>query len=149
MSQSRELKKIKKIYGEKFSHLCRELLPLILEQEGMLLKILQEKFSKNCNTLYETIEEYKLLNEFKALIYNIFDKNREEECEKDEKRNPYEILDEAGYELYECLTEEDIQKYERYYAPNEVLCTIYNGGRLKSRVCFNNYEKFCSKCYSR
>ena len=62
MSQSRELKKIKKIYGEKFSHLCRELFPLILEQEGMLLQILQEKFSKNCNTLYETIEEYKLLN---------------------------------------------------------------------------------------
>ncbi len=147
MSQSRELKKTKKIYGEKFSHLCRELFPLILEQEGMLLQILQEKFSKNCNTLYETIEEYKLVDvdNFKELIYQSFDKSREEECEKDEKRNPYEILDEAGYELYECLTEEDMQKYERYYAPNEVLCTIFNGGRLNSRVCFWAVKKDVDK----
>ena len=146
MSQSKELKKIKKIYGEKFSHLCRELFPQILEQEGMLLQILQEKFSKNCDTLYENIKENELIDNFKELIYNIFDRNREEQCEKDEeKRNPYEILDEAGYDLYECLTEDDIQRYEKYYAPNEVLCTIYNGGRLNSKVCFGAVKKDVNK----
>lgn len=31
MSESKELKNIKKIYGEKFSYLCRELFPKILE----------------------------------------------------------------------------------------------------------------------
>ena len=39
-------------------------------------------------------------------------------------------MDEAGYTLYECKTEEDIQSFRKYYARNEMLCTIYNGGRL-------------------
>ena len=136
MVQSDELKKIKRIYGEKFSRLCRELFPQILEQEGALLKILQEKFSRNCNTLCESIEENELKEYFKDLIYTAFDDGREEEDKKEESRTPYEILDEAGYELHECLTEEDIQRYRKYYDEDEVLCTIYNGGRLNSRVCF-------------
>ena len=135
MAQSDELKKIKRIYGEKFSRLCRELFPQILEQEGALLKILQEKFSRNCNTLCESIEENELKEDFKDLIYTAFDDDREED-KKEDSRTPYEILDEAGYELHECLTEEDIQEYRKYYKENEVLCTIYNGGRLNSRVCF-------------
>ena len=136
MAQSDELKKIKRIYGEKFSRLCRELFPQILDQEGALLKILQEKFSRNCNTLCESIEENGLKEDFKDLIYTAFDDDREEEDKKEDSRTPYEILDEAGYELHECLTEEDIQEYRKYYKENEVLCTIYNGGRLNSRVCF-------------
>ena len=136
MAQSDELKKIKRIYGEKFSRLCRELFPQILEQEGALLKILQEKFSRNCNTLCESIEENELKEDFKDLIYTAFDDGREEEDKNEDSRTPYEILDEAGYELHECLTEEDIQEYRKYYKENEVLCTIYNGGRLNSRVCF-------------
>ena len=136
MSQSDELKKIKRIYGEKFSRLCRELFPQILEQEGALLKILQEKFSRNCNTLCESIEENELKEDFKDLIYTAFDDGREEEDKNEDSRTPYEILDEAGYELHECLTEEDIQGYSKYYDEDEVLCTIYNGGRLNSRVCF-------------
>ena len=136
MSQSDELKKIKRIYGEKFSRLCRELFPQILEQEGALLKILQEKFSRNCNTLCESIEENELKEDFKDLIYSAFDNGREEEDKNEDSRTPCEILDEAGYELHECLTEEDIQGYSKYYDEDEVLCTIYNGGRLNSRVCF-------------
>ena len=140
MAQLGELKKIKRIYGEKFSKLCRELFPQILEQEGVLLKILQEKFSSNCNnTLYKDIEYEDLTEEFEYLIATVFNKMREtkkEEDKREDSRTPYEILDEAGYELHECLTEEDIQEYRKYYKENEVLCTIYNGGRLNSRVCF-------------
>ena len=135
MVQSDELKKIKRIYGEKFSRLCRELFPQILEQEGTLLKILQGRFSRNCNTLCESIEENGLKEDLKDLIYTAFDDDREED-KKEDSRTPYEILDEAGYELHECLTEEDIQEYSKYYDEDEVLCTIYNGGRLNSRVCF-------------
>ena len=137
MEQTKELKKIKKIYGEKFSHLCRKLFPTILEQEGELLRILQEKFSSNCNSLAESIEENGLEIEFKNLVYSVFDLKREsEENQYTEKRNPYEILDESGYVLYECTTEEEIQSFKKYYAPNEVLCTINNGKRLNSHVCF-------------
>ena len=137
MSDTKELKKIKNIYGEKFKNLCREMFPIILEQEGALLTILEKIFSHNCNSLYETIKEQSLEIEFKNLIYSEFDLTREEaEQEEAEERTPYEILDEAGYNLYECETEEEIQCFRKFYAPNEVLCTIYNGGRLDTCDCF-------------
>ena len=137
MSDTKELKKIKNIYGEKFKNLCREMFPIILEQEGALLTILEKIFSHNCNSLYETIKEQYLEIEFKNLIYSEFDLTREEEEQEEvEERTPYEILDEAGYNLYECETEEEIQCFRKFYAPNEVLCTIYNGGRLDTCDCF-------------
>ena len=77
MAQLNELKKIKRLYGEKFSRLCRELFPQILENEGQLLKILLEIFSKNCNTLYESIDENNLVEDFKNLIYSVFDNEKE------------------------------------------------------------------------
>ena len=137
MSDTKELKQIKRIYGEKFKNLCREMFPVILEQEGTLLTILEKRFSHNCNSLYETITGEHLEVEFKDYIYSEFYQDREkEEPEELEDRTPYEILDEAGYDLYECKTEEDIQCFKKFYAPNEVLCTIYNGGRLDTRDCF-------------
>lgn len=139
MSDAKELKKIKKIYGEQFKNLCRELFPVILEQEGALLEILEKNFSHNCNSLYESIIKNELESEFKELIYSEFDEKRENEEEKEE-RTPYEILDEAGYDLYECETENDIQNFKKYYAPNEVLCTIYNGRQVKQTLLL-----FCSK----
>lgn len=46
-----------------------------------------------------------------------------------------------GYELIECKTEEEIQKFRKYYAPDELICTIYNRGRLKSSVVFFAVKK--------
>ena len=140
MAGTKELKRIKKIYGEKFSRLCRDMFPVILEQEGVLLHVLENTFSHNCNSLYEIITENGLETEFKELIYSESDLKRELE-EKEESRTPYEILDEAGYNLYECKTEEDIQKFRKYYSPKEILCTIYNGGRLNTRYCFFAVKK--------
>ena len=40
------------------------------------------------------------------------------------------MLSEAGYDLYECKCEEDIQSFKKYYAKGEELCT-FKGGRLK------------------
>ena len=37
---STDLKLIKKHYGEKMMHLCRELFPTILERNGLLFKLL-------------------------------------------------------------------------------------------------------------
>ena len=42
---SKELNQIKKIYGEEMMHLCRELFPTILEQEGLLLSILKNNIA--------------------------------------------------------------------------------------------------------
>ena len=36
-------------------------------------------------------------------------------------------LDEAGYILYECKTDADIQKFKKYYKKDEELCTFGDG----------------------
>ena len=50
-NESNELKKIKKLYGEKFMHLCRELFPTILEKEGALTEILNSTFEFGANAI--------------------------------------------------------------------------------------------------
>lgn len=139
MADTKELKKIKKIYGEKFKNLCRDMFPTILEQEGTLLDILKRKFAGNCSYLYEAITGNCLEAEFKELIYGEFEPESQKMVEVN--KSPYEILSEKGYDLIECKTEEDIQSFKKYYAPDEVLCTIYNGGRLKTRDCFFAVKK--------
>ena len=141
MADTKELKRIKKIYGERFKNLCRDMFPDILEQEGTLLPVLENIFSHNCNSLYQSIIQNSLTDDFKELIYSKLGRKIEKEEQTVETRTPYEILDEAGYNLYECKTEEDIQSYRKYYAPGEVLCTIYNGGRLATRDCFFAVKK--------
>ena len=54
------------------------------------------------------------------------------DLEKEEvivEENPFELLKKAGYNLFECQTEEEIQSFKRYYEPNERICT-FNGNRL-------------------
>lgn len=40
-----DLKKIKKYYGEQMMHLCRELFPTILDEEGTLSRIMLDHFA--------------------------------------------------------------------------------------------------------
>lgn len=139
MTQEEELKKIKKVYGEKFMKMCRSHFPIILEEEGRLLEILSSTFSNNGKTLYEDIQKNELEFEFKDIIYNKFHREESEENISVDK-TPYELLDEAGYELIECKTEEEIQSFKKYYARNEELCT-FGGGRLDRRVVFFAVKK--------
>ena len=134
MAESKELKKIKKTYGENFMKLCRSLFPTILEQEGRLYEILSSSFSENCKTLYEDIVNEGIEEDFKNYVYSKIDV---ETLEKKiiEEKTPYELLDEAGYNLTECLNERDIQKFKKYYKHGEELCT-FRGGRLNSCVVF-------------
>lgn len=46
-----------------------------------------------------------------------------------------ELLKQAGYDLFECHSEEDIQSFRKYYQPWEELCT-FAGGRLKHCYVF-------------
>lgn len=132
MSGSRELRKIKKAYGENFMKLCRKMFPTILEQEGMLYEILLSSFSRNSKTLYEDITSAGLEDEFRTYIYSKVNmKNPEKRIITG--KTPYELLKEAGYTLTECHTEEEIQEFIKYYAPGEELCT-FDGGRLEK--CF-------------
>ena len=134
MSETNDLKIIKKMYGERFMHLCRELFPTILEQEGLLPKVLEENFAGNSRSLYNDIEDNGLRFDFKDFIYSKVDVEQEE-IKIIEKKTPYELLEEAGYDLYECKTEKDIQSFKKYYKKGEELCT-FNGGRLDRCVVF-------------
>ena len=130
--ESQDLKYLKKHYGENFARLCRELFPTLLETPGLLQGIITKQFD-TVPTLYEDILPIK--NQFQDWIYSFV---REEEKEKEIiQKSPEELMDEAGYILYpECKKEEDIQKFKKYYAPGEELCT-FRGGRLNyCRVWF-------------
>ena len=123
MELSAELKQIKKKYGEKFMHLCRDLFPTILEKEGLLSEILGSSFATNSRTLGEDIQAAGLEAEFKNYVYSKIDVAAEKEKEVEEK-TPFQLLEEAGYTLTECTTEEEIQSFKKYYAPGEELCTF-------------------------
>ncbi len=131
-----DLAKIKDKYGEKMMHLCREYFPIILESEGLLSKLLLDNFNPT-HELYKDIINNNLEIEFKNYIFNIYESliGREKE-RKITSKTPEELMSEAGYYLYECFSEEDIQSFKKYYQPNEELCT-FNGGRLnRCRVFF-------------
>ena len=139
---SPELRKIKKVYGEKFMKYCREYFSTILEKEGRLLEILEKSFSKNC-TLSDDINTDELKEQLKDYIYSKIDVEDEEKRIIEEK-TPYKLLEEAGYSLYECKTEEEIQEFKKYYAKGEELCT-FNGGRLNRCVVFWAIKKDADK----
>ena len=127
-----DLKRIKKVYGEAMSKFCREIFPTILEKEGLLPKLLEKHFEPS-RFLYEDIIETKKVEEFKNYIYSLTEEKKELFVAN---KSPQELLGEAGYDLYECKTEKDIQSFKKYYASGEELCTFY-GGRLNScRVFF-------------
>ena len=139
-----DLKLIKRHYGEKMMHLCRSLFPTILQEEGLLYSILTKRFYPG-EFLYDDIIENKWENKFSQIIYNLYDKIKNEENKEDKaisfnsdtgkitSKTPFELLRSKGYTLYQCKTEDDIQSFKKYYAPGEELCT-FKGGRLKS--CF-------------
>ncbi len=147
--ENKDLKWIKKHYGEKFSHLCRNLFPTILETEGLLTKLVSEHFPPS-RELYDDLTQNSLANPFKNYVFSL---TETEDNKKKVNLTPEELLDKAGYILYpECQTEQDIQNFRHYYhrgSPTPVyqggspagykgeeLCT-FNGGRLRTdRVWF-------------
>ena len=129
-----DLKYIKKHYGEKFAHLCRDLFPTILETEGLLKDIITKHFAPSRN-LYYDITKHGLVDDFKDFVYCFI--NLENDTMQSVGLSPEELLLQAGYILYpECQTEADIQKFIKYYASGEELCT-FGGRRLTTcRVWF-------------
>ncbi len=120
-----ELKQIKKIYGEDTMKLCRTLFPTILEHEGLLSNILAEHFAPTKFLAKEIIKEDKV-NEFKNYIYGFYN-TADNLITVDE--NPTDLMKKAGYTLYECHTEEEIQDFKKYYYQGEEICT-FHGNRL-------------------
>ncbi len=136
-----DLKIIKKKYGEKMAHFCRDYLATILETDGLLLKLLLDNFEPS-HDLYENIINQHKENDFKNYIYSLVDVEKDKEIKV--IKTPEELLNKAGYDLYECKCEEDIQKFKKYYARGEELCT-FNGGRLNRCYVFFAVKKNVDK----
>ncbi len=132
-----DLKIIKKYYDDTMMRLCRELFPTLLEKPGYLNDLMLRLFEPN-KMLADDIIELNEKEQFKNYILG-FTADKQATQIITEK-TPKELLSEAGYDLYECETEEDIQKFAKYYVPGEQLCT-FNGGRLKRCQVFFAVKK--------
>ncbi len=132
-----DLKIIKKKYGEEMMHFCRDAFATILEEPGVLSDLLLTYFEPS-KELFSDLQTENLENNFKSFIYRKF--NNEEQVTITETKTPQELLSSVGYDLYKCESEEDIQKFKKYYAKGEELCT-FNGDRLNKCYVFFAVKK--------
>ena len=131
-----DLKLIKKYYGEDMMHYCRDNFPTLLE-ENKLYKLLSDNFYKN-KFLYKDLETQGVLNDFKKYLLSRVDISISSEIKT--SKDPFELMDEAGYTLYECKNEEDIQRFKKYYSKGEELCT-FKDNRLETCYVFFAVKK--------
>ena len=131
-----DLKKIKKLYGEKMMHLCRSAFPTILEEPGKLVELMTMNFEPS-RFLYEDIEKRSKQDNF---IDYIFALNEKDEKLEEVEKSVSELLSEAGYDFYECTTEEEIQSFRHYYEKKEELCTFWTN-RLNTCYVFFAVKK--------
>ena len=137
-----DLKHIKKEYGENMMHLCRSLFPTILDTPGALYHILSTHFAKSKSLYGDITREFKEYL-FKEYIYHFFDNDKEKVTKSN--KTVKELLDEAGYELFECKNNDDIQKFKKYYAPDEELCTFKDPHRINTHYIFFIVKKDVDK----
>ena len=124
-----DLKIIKKYYGEKMMHLCREHFPTILEHQGELSKILTDNFAKDIFLYDNLIKDEAYLKSFINFVFSRCEENQGKSSLVNTGKTVSELFAEKGYDFFECKTEEDIQNFKKYYQEAEELCT-FRGGRL-------------------
>ena len=110
-----DLKIIKKKYGENMAKLCREFFPTLLETEGLLSTLMLNNFEPN-HSLYNDLISQKQEDKFKNYIYSLVDVENNNKIIS--HKTPKELLSEAGYDLYECESEDEIQQFKKYCIKN-------------------------------
>ena len=132
----KDLVLIKKKYGEEMMHLCRELFPTILLDEGALFEILSSNFAFS-HFLASDIRKYSKENDFSNYITYLYFKNTKNEDHYFDtvEKTPLELLKSVNYDLYECNSEADIKKFRKFYTEDEELCT-FRENRLKKCYVF-------------
>lgn len=132
-----DLVKIKNKYGEEMMHFARKSFPSILETPGLLFTLFEKNFAFS-QYLYSDIIENNFKENFIEYIYGLIDMKIER---KKTNKTPKELLNEAGYDFYECKTEEEIQVFRKYYVEGEELCTFIEGNRLDEFYVFFAVKK--------
>ena len=150
LNDNEDLRYIKQHYGEEFAKMCRSTFPTLLEQKGLLSRLISEHIEPTKtfmqDIMLEENSEMDCVSTIKNYIYSFVNVEKKED-KKNIAKTAQELFSEAGYILMpECMTEEDIQSYKHYYAKDEKLCT-FNGNRLKSnRVWFAIKKEYQGNC---
>ena len=132
-SKNSDLVIIRKKYGEKMAHFCRSAFPTLLEEEGLLSRLILEHFNES-HYLYQDLVFSGCEQAFKDYIYGLVSNEKKKRIVIN--KSPEELMDMAGYVLSECHSEEEIQSYKKYYAKNEELCTFLGDRLDECRVFF-------------
>lgn len=131
-------KRIRKLYGEKMWHLCRDLFPTILEKPGLLISILDSHFHPS-RFLYADIKAHNLEEDFKDYIYSFFNVEKKRRVKTNDSVE--ELFNQSGYDFYECHNQSELQSFRKYYQPNEELCSFRYGNRLERCYVFFAVKK--------
>lgn len=141
MDLNKDLKYIKKKYGEKMMHYCRECFPTILNVPGKLVEILNTHFYCVKDSLYNDIKENHKESEFNDFVYGNAGLKNEYDI-RDISKTPKELLDDAGYDLFECKTVEEVNSFKKYFILGEQLCTFLDpASRLENKYVFFAVKK--------
>ena len=141
MDLSKDLKYIKKKYGEQMMHYCRECFPTILNMPGKLVEILNKHFYYVKDSLYNDIKENHKEEEFNDFVYSNAGLKNEYDI-RDVSKTPKELLDDAGYDLFECKTVEEVNSFKKYFILGEQLCTFLDpASRLENKYVFFAVKK--------
>ncbi|MBE5746342.1 MAG: hypothetical protein E7359_03540 [Clostridiales bacterium] len=132
-----ELDIIKKLWGENFAHFCRSVFPTVLEKEGLLLSLIEDSFAPS-KFLYEDLKKNNCLDKFQTFIYSFLGK---EHHRKRIKYTPEELFDKAGYILYKCETNKEVQAFKKFYEKKEELCTFLDPNRIRTHTIFFAVKK--------
>ena len=122
---------LKDKYSERMAKACRSLFPTLFEKNGVISKLMLEKFYPN-PTIYEDLVLGKN-NSFKNFIYGFY--NIDEPTVKTNK-TVEELMDEAGYKIYECHDYDELASFKKYYQKNELLCSFSQDRLSDCRVFF-------------
>ena len=150
MSNSKELNRIKKLYGEKFMHFCRSIFPTLLEQEGLLTEVLKSTFATNSRTLYDDIVNNDLEEEFnnlkkiiKALELILSDEENLKAVMKDELRKiKKEYATDRITEIKDEITEIKIDT-ESMIPKEDCIVVVTRDGYIK-RTSYRSYSAVSS-----
>ncbi|MBQ4557920.1 MAG: leucine-rich repeat protein [Clostridia bacterium] len=125
---------IKKKYGENFAKMCRTYFPTILQDEGVLPRILEEHFAPT-KSLFDDIIENHAEESFKSYIYNFYSNNKVDYT-TEVLETPEQLMKKAGYTLYKCETDEDVKSFMKYFEEDEELCTFKDEDRINTHTIF-------------
>lgn len=125
---------LKKNYGEKFARFCRTNFSTILEDEGVLSKMIEMFFAPN-KSLYEDLVEQGQEQNFVGFIYSI-DPTYKHKSNAYVNETPEQLMKKAGYTLYKCKKHSDVLKFKKYYKHDEEICTFRDPYRINGYHIF-------------